>query len=207
MRSTSSCNIPKDPSSESLKAGDKIDQTKLPIEVEQVLNDLYPLLRTVQPAELNYTLNALANALEGRGDKIGESLVTLDGYLKKMNPQIPALIDDIKLLATVTDTYADVTPAARGHPAQHREDRQHPASRKEQKLNAFLNDLTAFSDTTTSFLNDNGDNIIRLGQLSEPILALLAALLRHLPVPARGHREAGSACSARPSAASSSTST
>ena len=42
------------------QAGDKIDQTKMPIEVERVLNDLYPLLRTVQPAELNYTLNALA---------------------------------------------------------------------------------------------------------------------------------------------------
>ena len=103
-------NIPKDPSSSSLQAGDTIKQTKLPIEVEKVLNDLYPLLRTVQPAELNYTLNALAGALEGRGDKIGESLETLDGYLKRMNPQIPALIDDIKLLAKVTDTYADVTP-------------------------------------------------------------------------------------------------
>src|SRR3954453_6038007 len=104
-------NIPKDPSSTSLEAGDKITQTKFPIEVERVLNDLYPLLRAVQPAELNYTLNALATALEGRGDKIGESLETLNSYLKRLNPQIPALIDDIKLLAQVTDTYADVTPA------------------------------------------------------------------------------------------------
>src|SRR6195952_1733413 len=103
--------IPKNPSSTSLRAGNTIDQTKLPIEVEKVLNDLYPLLRTVQPAELNYTLNALATALEGRGNKIGESIETLDGYLKKMNPQLPALITDIKLLAKVTALYADVTPA------------------------------------------------------------------------------------------------
>ena len=27
-----------------------------------------------------------------------------------MNPQLPALIDDFKLLAKVTDTYADVVP-------------------------------------------------------------------------------------------------
>ena len=64
-------NIPKDPSSESLEAGDKILQTELPVEVERVLNDLYPLLRTVQPAELSYTLNALADALEGRGEQLG----------------------------------------------------------------------------------------------------------------------------------------
>ncbi|MCW2807485.1 MAG: hypothetical protein JWQ93_1440 [Marmoricola sp.] len=165
-------NIPSDPSPEPLKSGDRITQTKLPIEVERVLNDLYPLLRTVQPAELNYTLNALATALEGRGDKVGESLVTLDGYLKRMNPQIPALIDDIKLLATVTDTYADVVPQL-AQTLRNTVKTGNTLVTKEQKLNAFLTDLASFSDTTRTFLDDNGNNIIRLGQLSEPILALL----------------------------------
>ena len=165
--------IPAEASQTSLKAGDKIEQTKLPIEVERVLNDLYPLLRTVQPAELNYTLNALADALEGRGDKIGESLETLDGYLKKMNPQLPALIDDIKLLATVTDTYADVFPQL-ADTLRNTVKTGNTLVSKEAKLNAFLKDTTAFSDTTKAFLDANGNNIIRLGQLSEPILALLS---------------------------------
>ena len=34
-----------------------------------MLSDLYPLLRTVQPAAMNYTLTALADALEGRGER------------------------------------------------------------------------------------------------------------------------------------------
>ena len=165
-------NIPQKPAPEALKDGDRIDQTKLPIEVEKVLNDLYPLLRTVQPAELNYTLNALANALEGRGEKIGESFVTLDGYLKRLNPQIPALIEDIKLLATVTDTYADVFPQL-ADTLRNTVKTGNTLVSREQKLNAFLKDMTAFSNTTKAFLDDNGDNIVRLGQLSEPILALL----------------------------------
>jgi phospholipid/cholesterol/gamma-HCH transport system substrate-binding protein len=173
-------NIPKDPSSTSLKAGDKITQTKFPIEVERVLNDLYPLLRAVQPAELNYTLNALATALEGRGNKIGQSLETLNSYLKRLNPQIPALIDDIKLLAQVTDTYADVTPAL-AETLRNTVKTGNTLVTKEQKLNAFLKDLTSFSNTATSFLNENGDNIIRLGQLSEPILALLARYSSEYP--------------------------
>ncbi len=41
--------IPSDPSSTPLRSGDSIGRTKLPTEVEAVLNDLYPLLRTVQP--------------------------------------------------------------------------------------------------------------------------------------------------------------
>lgn len=165
-------NIPKDPATTSLAAGDRIEKTELPIEVERVLNDLYPLLRTVQPAELNYTLNAMAGALEGRGNKLGESLVTLDSYLKRLNPQIPALIEDLKLLATVTDTYADVVPAL-AETLRNTVKTGNTLVSKEQKLKAFLNELTAFSNTTKTFLDDNGNNIIRLGQLSEPILALL----------------------------------
>ena len=38
-----------------------------------MLSDLYPLLRAVQPADLNTTLNAVATALEGRGEQLGES--------------------------------------------------------------------------------------------------------------------------------------
>ncbi|MCW2866333.1 MAG: hypothetical protein JWR20_521 [Marmoricola sp.] len=165
-------NIPSQPSSRALRSGDSIGQTKLPTEVEAVLNDLYPLLRTVQPAELNYTLNALADALEGRGTKIGQTIVTLDSYLRRMNPQVPALIQDIKLLASVTGTYADVTPELAAT-LRNLTKTGNTLREKEQKLNSFLKDLTAFSDTTTGFLNDNGNNIIRLGQLSEPIVALL----------------------------------
>ena len=165
--------VPQQPSSSPLAAGDSIKQTDLPVEVEKVLNDLYPLLRTVQPAELNYTLNALAEALEGRGDKLGEGFVTLDGYLKRMNPLLPALLDDLRLLASVTDTYADVFPQL-ADTLRNTTKTGNTLVSKEQKLNAFLVDLTSFSDTTTGFLNDNGNNLIRLSQLSEPIVALLA---------------------------------
>ena len=64
-----------------------------------MLDDLYPLLRAVQPAELNTTLNAIATALEGRGEQIGENLETVDAYLKRLNPQIPAIVEDLRLTA------------------------------------------------------------------------------------------------------------
>ena len=44
------------------------DRSATAIELERVLDDLLPLLRTIQPAKLNATLNALATALDGRGD-------------------------------------------------------------------------------------------------------------------------------------------
>jgi len=164
--------IPSDASTKSLKAGAHITQTQLPIEVEKVLNDIYPLLRAVQPAELNYTLNAMADALEGRGDEIGQNIETLNSYLQRINPQIPAFMDDLRLLAKVTGTYADVAPQI-ADTLRNTVTTGNTLLTKQDKLNAFLREVSSFSDTAKSFLDANGTNIVRLGQLSEPQTALL----------------------------------
>ena len=177
--------IPATASSASLKAGDHIAQTKVPIEVEKVLNDLYPLLTTLQPAELNYTLNALATALEGRGEKIGGSVTTLDSYLRRMNPQIPALMEDLRLLSTVSGTYADVMPEL-ASTLRSVVTTGNTLVEKEARLNKFLRDTASFSATAKSFLDANGDNIVALGQVSEPILALLKRYSPTYPCLLRG---------------------
>ena len=111
------------------------------IEVEQVLNDLYPLLRAVQPAEINKTLNALATALEGRGDQLGENIETLDAYLKRINPQIPALVEDLRLTSEVvrqlrrrdaarSPRSCDDTVADHRHTLEGREEKLHDALRR-----------------------------------------------------------------------------
>jgi phospholipid/cholesterol/gamma-HCH transport system substrate-binding protein len=155
-----------------LKVGDTITQTKVPIEVERVLNDIYPLLTSINPAALNTTLNAIAGALEGRGKAIGENLDTLNSYLKRINPQVPALINDLKLLSSVSGTYADVFPQLAATLRNTVKTGQTLVSRQ-QTLHAFLNDTTAFSNTAKAFLDANGDNIIRLGQISAPQVKLL----------------------------------
>jgi phospholipid/cholesterol/gamma-HCH transport system substrate-binding protein len=164
--------IPQDYSKKALRAGDHITQTKLPIEVEKVLDDIYPLLRAVQPAELNYTLNALATALEGRGEAIGQNIETFDAYLKKLNPQVPALMEDLRLLAKVSGTYADVAPQI-AETLRNTVKTGNTLVSREAKLNAFLKDVTSFSGTAKTFLDNNGSNIVRLGQLSKPQLELL----------------------------------
>ena len=81
--------VPRDPSPRPLEAGATITRTQVPVEVQKVLADLYPLLRPVQPADINLTLNAISTALEGRGNALGQDLVTVDHYLQRVNPQIP----------------------------------------------------------------------------------------------------------------------
>ena len=168
-----SLEIPEDPSSESMQPGATISQTKTATEVEEVLNDLYPLLRAVQPAELNMTLNALATALEGRGDQLGENLETIDSYLKRFNPQLPALVEDLRLTAQFSDIYADVLPEV-GQILRDQITTLGTLEDREDALNALFNDVSDFSGSAEGFLRTNGDNLIRLGEVSKPQVTMLA---------------------------------
>ena len=175
-----SLEVPEDPSPEHLKSNDVITRTVISTEVEQVLSDLYPLLRTVQPADLNMTLNALSTALEGRGEQLGENLETVDSYLKRLNPQIPALIEDLRLTAEVSGTYADVLPEI----AQILDDTittTGTLESKEEQLQALFTDVASFSDTARTFLAQNGDNLVRLGEVSAAQLRVLSRYSTEFP--------------------------
>jgi phospholipid/cholesterol/gamma-HCH transport system substrate-binding protein len=131
------------------------------IEVEKVLSDMYPLLRTVRPADINYTLTAIATALEGRGEQIGEHLVVLDDYLRQTNPKIPLLVEDLRKLGEVSEVYRDVVPElARFLRNSVRTGGTFVES--EAQIKAFFSDVAGFSATSRDFLEANGDNIIRL---------------------------------------------
>lgn len=175
---------------QALAAGDTIERTQVAIEVEKVLADLYPLLRAVQPADLNYTLNALATALEGRGDRIGENIETLDGYLKRLNPRIPALLEDLRLTVTVSDLYSDVLPEV-GQILRNTIVTAQTLESRDAKLRTMFADVSAFADTTRVFLDENGDNIIRLGQLSVAQLRVLAKYAPEYPCLLNGIVKAG----------------
>ena len=169
-----------EPGDRSLQAGDMIHRTDVAIEVEKVLSDLYPLLRTVQPADLNMTLNAIATALEGRGERLGENLETLDSYLRRLNPQIPAIIEDLRLTARVSDTYADVMPEI-ARILRNTITTTGTLEDRDAKVRAMYTDVAAFADTSRRFLDENGDNMIRLAEVSVPQLRLMAKYAPEYP--------------------------
>ena len=175
--------VPQDPSSEPLQPGATITRTEVPVEVQKVLADLYPLLRTVQPADLNLTLNAISTALEGRGDELGQDLVTVDHYLKRVNPQIPQIVRDLRLTTTVSNTYADVAPSL-AQILRNTIKTTGTLQDRHQQLQTLFADVTSFSDTAHDFLRANGDNIIRLGQVSRPQAAAARPLRAGVPLSA-----------------------
>jgi phospholipid/cholesterol/gamma-HCH transport system substrate-binding protein len=173
-----------------LAAGDTVTQTVVAHEVEETLSDLYPLLRAVQPAELNKTLNAMATALEGRGEAIGNNLEVLDSYLKRINPELPGLVEDIALLAETSDLYADVVPEI-ATTLRNSVITGNTLEDREAKLTKLFRDVSAFSETTRTFLDQNGDNLIRVNQLGARIFKVLAKYSPEFPCLLHGIVKAG----------------
>lgn len=182
--------IPSNASPTPLKVGAVIPHTVVSIEVEKVLSDLYPLLETVQPAQLNYTLNAIATALEGRGSAIGNNLEVLDSYLKRLNPQIPQIIQDLKLTASVSDTYSSVMPQI-ATILRNTITTTGTLKGRSAKLHQLFSDVASFSDTAKTFLDQNGNNLISLNQLSAAEFRTLAKYAPEYPCLTGGIVNAG----------------
>src|SRR5690606_22164781 len=134
----------------------------------------------VQPADLNMTLNAIATALEGRGDQLGGNLETLDAYLKRFNPQLPALVEDLRLTARVSNTYADVLPEV-ATILRNTITTTGTLEGRELKRQARFNDGSRHSSVSERFTRANGDNIIRLGELGAAQLEVFARYAPQYP--------------------------
>ncbi|MFU8874512.1 MCE family protein [Micromonospora sp. SL4-19] len=161
------------------------DRSRTAIELERVLDQALPLLQAIRPDQLAATLGAISTVLEGRGDQLGANLTRLDAYLRQLNPQLPAVAEDVRQLVLVLDSYhaalpdllallRDVTVTAG------------TISDQRGQLAAFLADTTDTADTTRGFLDRHGDQLIQLGQVSRPVLELLATYAPEYPCLVRG---------------------
>jgi phospholipid/cholesterol/gamma-HCH transport system substrate-binding protein len=64
----------------------------------------------VDPVKLNETLAATAQALDGLGDRFGQSIVHGNEILSDLNPKMPQIRYDTQKLADLADTYANASP-------------------------------------------------------------------------------------------------
>ena len=165
--------VPAGGGGEPIQPGATIERSEIAVEVEAVINDLFPLLRTVQPAELNYTLTAIANTLEGRGESIGEGFETLDAYLKRMNPELPGFIRNITQLGQVSEVYESVVPDL-ARLLRNSVTVGNTFESREEQITTLFTDVAGFSATMETFLERNGDDMIRLADQGAQILPLLA---------------------------------
>jgi phospholipid/cholesterol/gamma-HCH transport system substrate-binding protein len=174
--------LPAAPVPQRLGNGSVISQNRSrdAIEVETVLNNLLPELTAVQPQNLSVTLTAIAQALTGRGSELGHTLVTLDTYLRKFTPDLPALNADIRQLVQVTRTYNQAAPdivAALNDFAFTAQ----TVVQQQASLSALYSTLTQSDAQLSTFLAQNENNIIGLSTNGLPTLQILARYAPEFP--------------------------
>ncbi|WP_435769181.1 MCE family protein [Nocardioides sp. SYSU DS0651] len=175
------------PSDRALEDGDVIpaDRVETNVELSRILADLFPLLRAVRPADLNATLNALETALAGRGDQLGRTMDELGQYIGAIDEHLPTLRQDLIELAEVADAY-DIAAPDLLDTLDNVTVTSKTVTEKARDLDVFFSDLTGLARTGTRLLNDNEQNLIRMGEVTAPVIALLAEYSPEFPCLIRG---------------------
>ena len=166
---------PANPSAQRLADGDVIgqDRTKNAIELEKVIDDLYPLLKAVPPQDLAYTLGAVADALRGRGNELGANLASTGHYVGQMNTVLPQLEADISKLADFSDTYESASQDLLAVLDNLSVTNQTVVDQQQQLKRTFTV-VSSSSNTVAQFLETNEANLIHLSSSSVPVLGLFA---------------------------------
>jgi phospholipid/cholesterol/gamma-HCH transport system substrate-binding protein len=174
--------IPPNPTARRLQGGDFIgqDRSKNATETEQVLNNLLPVLTAVQPQKLSDTLGAVSEALSGRGQQLGSTMVQLNQLLEGTNPSLPDLVAVINRLAPTADIYNAASPDLIGA-LDNLVTTSQTLVQQRAAFESTFRTVTSASNVTTDFLAANRNNIINLAATSRPVLDLLARYSPEFP--------------------------
>ena len=153
--------MPDRPSAQTLAGGDVIEADHVTVEVNEVLDNLQTLLTTVKPTQVYDALSAAAQALDGRGDELGETLTTADDYLKRINQDLPTLRRNFSKGTDVLRLYGDVTPDILTTLSNVTVTAR-TVSDRSTSVKSVLASVKSVSDSGGRFLALNGDNLERL---------------------------------------------
>ena len=101
---------PEGPARQRISPHDVIDVRSVTTEFNTLFETVTSISEKVDPIELNATLSALAEALDGLGGKFGESIVNGNEILAQLNPRMPQIRYDVRRLADLADVYSRASP-------------------------------------------------------------------------------------------------
>lgn len=148
-------------------------RVKTNIELQSILADLYPVLRDINPADVNATLYALSHALQGKGEDIGETLDALSTYLSTMNSELPRLKTDMRLLADVATAYEKASPDLI-ETLENVTVTSRTITKKDDDLEQALSGLTGLAKITRKTLAENKKLLRAQVRSANPLFKLLA---------------------------------
>ncbi|WP_396897698.1 MCE family protein [Mycolicibacterium sp.] len=101
---------PQEPSSARVSESTPIQAKGVTTEFNTLFETITKISEQVDPIKLNETLTATAQALDGLGDKFGQSVVNGNTILADLNPRMPQIRRDLSGVADLTAVYSEASP-------------------------------------------------------------------------------------------------
>lgn len=163
---------PEHPSERHLTAGSVIEDGTTTTEVNDLLESLVTVLRTVNPQKVSNTLTGLSTAVAGVGDNVGNLVVDLDDYLRAFNPHLGQLKQDMRLGSRVAETVAQATPDILDT-VKNLTTTSGTITEKQTQLSAFLLSFSNFGASGENLFATSGEPLEKAVDALRPTSALL----------------------------------
>lgn len=163
---------PTQPAVRTLAAGDLLSTGRVSVEVDNLFENLTTVLDTAQPAKVNAVLGSMAQALDGRGEELGDTAVRLADYLRKFNETLPTLERDFAKGADTANVYADIAPDL-GEVLSNFSTTSRTIVEQQAQVDGFLYQVTRAARIGQDFFAVNGDGLIETVRTALPTTDLL----------------------------------
>ena len=169
---------PANPSEARLAAGAVLRSTNVSTEVNTVFENVVDLLQMIDPAKLNAVLTAVADAVRGQGERMGQATTDLNQVLTALNERSEIMRRDWRSFKNFNDTYAaatkDILTVLDAASTTSTTIANHSAG-----LDNLLLNVTGFANAGTNLLVTSKDNLAGSVNVLEPTTDLL---LKYNPV-------------------------
>jgi phospholipid/cholesterol/gamma-HCH transport system substrate-binding protein len=163
---------PEIPSKERLAAGAVLRSKNVSTEVNTVFENVVELLKMIDPAKLNAVLTAVADAVRGQGERMGQATTDLNQVLTALNDRSELIRQDWRSFKDFNDTYAaaaqDILTVLDAASTTSTTIVNHSTA-----LDSLLLNVIGFSKAGTNLLATSKDNLVASVNVLEPTANLL----------------------------------
>jgi phospholipid/cholesterol/gamma-HCH transport system substrate-binding protein len=99
--------VPSGGSAKPLVPGAVLHSRNVTVEVNTVFQNLQSVVQSIDPAKLNSVLSAVAEAVRGKGDVIGQAITDSNQVLLAVNPRMPTVKQDWQLFGQTAQAYSN----------------------------------------------------------------------------------------------------
>jgi phospholipid/cholesterol/gamma-HCH transport system substrate-binding protein len=165
--------IPQNPSRARLSAGAVLHSKNVSTEINTVFENVVDLLNVIDPLKLNAVLTAVADAVRGQGERIGQATTDLNQVLAALNARSDTIRRDWRSVQSFADTYSvaaqDILTILNAASTTSTTVVNHS-----HQLDNLLLNVIGVSNAGANLLGYSRDNLVASVNILEPTTNLLA---------------------------------